>query len=72
MRRNEERRKHMGELTLKQWMGLQEITIKELAEKSNISETTIVNIRKGKVKPNINTLQKIAAVLNVRVDEILL
>lgn len=62
----------MGELTLKQWMGLQEITIKELAEKSNISETTIVNIRKGKVKPNINTLQKIAAVLNVRVDEILL
>lgn len=62
----------MGELTLKQWMGLQEITIKELAEKSNISETTIMNIRKGKVKPNITTLQKIAAVLNVRVDEILL
>lgn len=62
----------MGELTLKQWMGLQGITIKELSEKSEVSEATIANIRKGKVKPNIVTLQKIAAVLNVRVDEILL
>ena len=60
----------MGKLTLKQWMGLKEITIQKLSEESGVSVGTIVNIRDRKVKPNIETLQKIAAVLDVKIDDI--
>lgn len=60
----------MGELSLKQWMGLKEITVQKMAEESGVSPATIMNIRQGKVKPNIETLKKIAAVLDVKVDDI--
>lgn len=60
----------MGELSLRQWMGLKEITIERLAEETGVSASTIVNVRNGKVKPNIETLQKIAAVLEIKVDDI--
>lgn len=60
----------MGELTLKQWMGLKEVTIQKLSEDSGVSVATIANIRSGKVKPNIETLKKIASALDVKIDDI--
>ncbi len=60
----------MGELTLKQWMGLKEISIEKLAEESGVSASTIMNIRQGKTQPNIATLKKIAEVLEIRIDDI--
>lgn len=60
----------MGELTLKQWMGLKEISIEKLAEESGVSASTIMNIRQGKTQPNIATLKKIAEVLEIRIGDI--
>lgn len=58
------------ELTLKQWMALKDVTIKELAQRSGLSEATICHIRTGKHKPNINTLQKLAAALDLKLADI--
>lgn len=60
----------MGKLTINQWMGLKEIKGFELAEKTGLTEGTISNIRQGKVKPKLETIQKIAEVLEIGIDEI--
>ena len=51
-------------------MGLKEIKGFELAKKTGLTEGTISNIRQGKVKPKLETLQKIAEVLGIGIDEI--
>lgn len=57
-------------LTLKQWMALKEITTAELAKKAEVSETTICHMRTGKFQPRLNTLIKIAKVLQVEIGDI--
>lgn len=58
------------ELTLKQWMALKEVTTKQLAEQSGVSEATICHIRTGKFKPRLDTLQRITEALELNLSEI--
>jgi len=51
----------------KKLMGL---TNKELARMVDISESYLVNILSGKIKPSQETLQKIADALKLKVDEV--
>lgn len=57
-------------LTLKQWMALKEVTTAELADKANVSETTICHMRTGKFKPRLDTLIKIANALEIEIGDI--
>lgn len=47
------------------------ITDTELAEKAGVGRTTIYRLKKGKTKPDYETLQKIAKALDVEVNEII-
>lgn len=51
----------------KKLMGL---TNKELARMVDISESYLVNILSGKIKPSQETLQKIADALKLKVEEV--
>ena len=44
--------------------------IKELAEKSGLSVASIINYEKGKFKPNIISVKRIAEALNYDFDEL--
>ena len=44
--------------------------IKELAEKSGLSVASIINYEKGKFKPNIISIKRIAEALNYDFDEL--
>jgi transcriptional regulator with XRE-family HTH domain len=46
------------------------LTNKELAHMVDISESYLVNILSGKIKPSQETLQKIADALKLKVDEV--
>lgn len=46
------------------------LTIRELAEKIEVSPTTIQNIESGKVDPRISTMQKIAEACGVPADKL--
>jgi len=58
------------ELTLKQWMALKDVTTKQLAERSGVSEATICNVRTGKFQPRLDTLKKLAAALELKLADI--
>lgn len=51
----------------KKLMGL---TNKELARMVDISESYLVNILSGKIKPSQETLQKVADALKLKVEEV--
>jgi len=51
----------------KKLMGL---TNKELARMADISESYLVNILSGKIKPSQETLQKVADALKLKVEEV--
>lgn len=46
------------------------LTIRELAEKIEVSPTTIQNIERGKVDPRMSTMQKIAEACGVSTDKL--
>lgn len=58
------------ELTIKQWMGLKEISVRELAEKSGVSEATICHMRTGKHKPSLETLKRITEALEINLADV--
>lgn len=58
------------ELTLKQWMALQEVNVRQLSELSGVSEATICHIRTGKFKPRIETLEKLCKALGIRMSDV--
>jgi len=47
------------------------MTIKVLAEKSGVESASLSRIEKGKVKPYLSTLGKIAAALEIPVEELI-
>ena len=47
------------------------MTQNDLAEKLNVSRTTVTMWELGKSAPNIQTLKKIAEILNCTVDDLL-
>lgn len=57
-------------LTLKQWMALKDLNIKQLSEKSGVSEATISHFRTGKFKPRLDTLITIAKALDLSIEDI--
>lgn len=61
----------MDKLNIKQWMGLKEITIRELSLKSGVSQQTISNWRNGKSTPSWTTLQKITVALGIEIQDII-
>lgn len=58
------------ELTIKQWMALKDVTVRELSEKTGVSEATICHIRMQKTKPRVDTLQRITKVLGITLAEV--
>lgn len=57
-------------LRIKEILGKKNITAKELATKIGMSETSLSRIVSGKQNPSINTLEKIAKILNVGVGDL--
>lgn len=57
-------------LVLEKIMNERKMTAKELAEQSNVSSVSISNILTGKSSPRVDTLQKIAEVLNVNIRDL--
>lgn len=60
----------VGKLTINQWMGLREMSGEKLSEITGLTISTISNIRNRKVIPTLDSLQKIAKALDVKLDEI--
>lgn len=56
---------------LKELREQQNLTIAELSKKSGVCATTIYLYETNKRKPNILTINKIAKVLNVDIEELL-
>lgn len=46
------------------------LTQKELAKKSGVSETTIVNLEKGTTKPTQYSLYKLSRVFGITIDQL--
>ncbi len=46
------------------------MSVEELSKRSNISKTTIVNLRNGRGNPSYQTLKNIAICLNVKVKDL--
>ena len=57
-------------LTLKQWMGLKDVSGKELAYKTGLTEQTISHLRRRRNKPNISTLKILAEALEIGIEDI--
>lgn len=46
------------------------MTVKEVARKSRLSQSTITDIENEKISPRLNTLEKIAAGLNCKITDL--
>lgn len=46
------------------------ITLEKLAGLSGISKSTLNNFENGRTSPNMNQMERIAEVLNVRIEEL--
>lgn len=44
------------------------LTLQELAEKTDLSKSTIQNIESGKVSPTLDQLERIAAALDTKIN----
>jgi transcriptional regulator with XRE-family HTH domain len=55
---------------LSYWRAKRELTVRELAEKTKISPTTINRLEKGHIKSTVVTLGKLANALGIDVTEL--
>lgn len=56
---------------IRKYRKIKEISVKELAEKSNLSESTINKMENGEIKQgNIENIIKIADILEVQIDSL--
>ena len=57
-------------MSLRQLREAKVLSQRELAEKSGVSPTTIINIETGKIRPHPSTLRKLAEALGVAPEEL--
>lgn len=60
----------MEKLTLGKWIALKDLTNEKLAEKADVSTTTITKLRRKRCNPTITTLKKLANALDIQIEDI--
>lgn len=61
----------MKHRTLREIREAQGLTQKALAERADVAQATISHLEVGKYTPSVSTLQKVARVLGLPLDEVL-
>lgn len=57
-------------IRLKEWRARRFLTQQQLADAAGVAPATIVRIEQGQVIPNFGTLRKLAAALEVTLDDL--
>lgn len=55
---------------IKYWRQIAALTVRELAERTHLSHTTIYNLERDRTQPRLDRLKKIASALHVSVEQL--